>query len=85
MQNAKCERPIECFAFFILHLAFCIFYLPCGTPVIMGCSARDKETIMSCQKGKPIRKAKPGDFRCKDCGAVAKQKKKLCNPKKVKD
>jgi hypothetical protein len=48
-------------------------------------AARDKETIMSCQRDKPIRKAKPGDFRCKDCGAVAKKKKKLCNPKKVKD
>ncbi|HEX5471353.1 MAG TPA: hypothetical protein VFW73_05680 [Lacipirellulaceae bacterium] len=40
---------------------------------------------MSCQKDKPHRKAKPGDFRCKDCGAVSKRKKKLCNPKKVKD
>jgi hypothetical protein len=39
---------------------------------------------MSCQKGKPIRKAKPGDWRCKECGFVAAKKKKLCEPKKVK-
>ena len=39
---------------------------------------------MSCQKGKPIRKAKPGDWRCKECGFVAANKKKLCEPKKVK-
>jgi hypothetical protein len=48
-------------------------------------SLDDKETSMSCQRGKPIRKAKPGEFRCKDCGVVAKKKKKLCSPKKVKD
>jgi hypothetical protein len=41
-------------------------------------------TSMSCQKGKPIRKAKPGDFRCKECGFVSASKKKLCEPKKVK-
>jgi hypothetical protein len=39
---------------------------------------------MSCQKGKPIRKAKPGDWRCKECGFVTAKKKKLCEPKKVK-
>jgi hypothetical protein len=39
---------------------------------------------MSCQKGKPIRKAKPGDYRCKECGFVTAKKKKLCKPKKVK-
>lgn len=39
---------------------------------------------MSCQKGKPIRKAKPGDYRCKDCAVVAAKKKQLCKPKKVK-
>jgi hypothetical protein len=48
-------------------------------------SIRDKERPMSCQKGKPIRKAQPGEFRCRECGVVAKKKKKLCNPKKVKD
>jgi hypothetical protein len=52
--------------------------------VIIERSARDKETTMSCSKDKPRRKAKPGDFRCKDCGVVAKKKKNLCNPKKVK-
>jgi hypothetical protein len=40
---------------------------------------------MSCQKGKPIRTAKPGDYRCKECGVVSKKKKKLCWPKKVKE
>jgi hypothetical protein len=39
---------------------------------------------MGCLKGSPIRKAKPGDFRCKDCGVVAAKKNKLCRPKKVK-
>ena len=39
---------------------------------------------VSCQKGKPIRKAKPGDFRCKECGFVSAKKSKLCEPKKVK-
>jgi hypothetical protein len=42
------------------------------------------EADMSCQKGKPIREAKPGDFRCKECGFVSAKKKKLCKPKKVK-
>jgi len=37
-----------------------------------------------CQKHKPIREAKPGDYRCKKCGVVAKKAKKLCKPKKVK-
>jgi hypothetical protein len=39
---------------------------------------------MGCQRGKPIRKAKIGDFRCKDCGAIAGKKKKLCRPKRIK-
>jgi hypothetical protein len=39
---------------------------------------------MGCQKGKPIRKAKPGDYRCKECGFVTSKKKILCEPKKVK-
>jgi hypothetical protein len=43
-----------------------------------------QELRMSCQRGKPIRKAKPGDYRCKDCGVVSAKKKKLCRPKKVK-
>ena len=42
------------------------------------------ESTMSCQRGKPIREAKPGDYRCKDCGFVSAKKKKLCKPKKVK-
>ncbi len=39
---------------------------------------------VSCQKGKPIRKAKPGDWRCKECGFVTAKKGKICEPKKVK-
>jgi len=39
---------------------------------------------MGCLKGQPIRTPKPGEFRCKDCGAVAAKKKNLCKPKKVK-
>jgi hypothetical protein len=52
--------------------------------VIIGHSAADKENTMSCSKDKPRRQAKLGDFRCKDCGVVAKKKTNLCNPKKVK-
>ena len=48
-------------------------------------TAHGKEKMMSCSKDKPIRKAKPGEFRCKECGVVAKKKKSLCNPKKVKE
>jgi hypothetical protein len=44
----------------------------------------NRTTTMSCQKGKPIRKARPGDWRCKECGFVSDKKKKLCEPKKVK-
>jgi hypothetical protein len=43
-----------------------------------------RDTAVNCQKGKPIRKAKPGDFRCKECGFVSAKKKKLCEPKRVK-
>jgi hypothetical protein len=39
---------------------------------------------MGCLKDEPRRDPKPGDFRCKDCGAVAAKKKLLCRPKKVK-
>ncbi len=41
--------------------------------------------IMGCLKGKSEAKAKPGRFRCKACGAVAKQKGHLCKPKKIKE
>ncbi len=37
-----------------------------------------------CLKGKKEAKAKPGNFRCKKCGAVSKKKKRLCDPKKIK-
>ena len=41
---------------------------------------------MSCKKGQSKVKPKPGRFRCKECGSVAKKKKKkdLCEPKKIK-
>lgn len=40
---------------------------------------------MGCLKGKDEAKAKAGRFRCKACGAVAKQAGHLCKPKKIKD
>ena len=53
--------------------------------VVGGTDERTRrDSAVSCQKGKPIRKAKPGDFRCKECGFVAAKKKKLCEPKEVK-
>ena len=39
---------------------------------------------MSCRKGKPKEKPKLGRYRCKDCGAVVKKKRDVCEPKKVK-
>ncbi len=42
---------------------------------------------MSCKMGESKVKSKPGRYRCKDCGVVAKkkQKKDLCEPKKIKE
>ncbi len=40
---------------------------------------------MGCLKGKDSAKKKPGRFECKVCGAVAKKKKKVCKPKKLKE
>ena len=39
---------------------------------------------MSCIKGKTKTKSKPGRFQCTDCGAVAKKKNGVCEPKKVR-
>jgi hypothetical protein len=39
---------------------------------------------MSCQKGKSKTKLKQGKYRCTECGAVVKQKKDVCEPKKIK-
>jgi len=39
---------------------------------------------MSCKKEKPKVKPKRGRFKCDDCGAVAKSKKNVCEPKKIK-
>jgi hypothetical protein len=57
---------------------------PCDIVEFGERDARFGKCAMSCQKGKPIRKAKPGDYRCKDCGFVTTKKKKVCKPKKVK-
>lgn len=40
---------------------------------------------MSCKKGKSTHKEKPGNFKCKKCGAVVKKKGKVCKPSKIKD
>ena len=37
-----------------------------------------------CLKGKKEAKNKPGNFRCKKCGAISKKKSRLCEPKKIK-
>ena len=37
-----------------------------------------------CLKGKKQAKDKPGNFRCKNCGAISKKKSRLCEPKKIK-
>ena len=39
---------------------------------------------MSCNKGTTNVKLKPGRFKCTDCGAVAKKRKGVCEPKKVR-
>jgi hypothetical protein len=41
---------------------------------------------MGCKKprNKPVPKAKPGRFKCDDCGAVVKKKDQACSPKKIK-
>jgi hypothetical protein len=37
-----------------------------------------------CLSGKKEAKAKPGRYKCKNCGAVSKKKKRICEPKKIK-
>jgi len=39
---------------------------------------------MGCRKGESNAKAKSGRYSCRDCGAAAKKKNKLCDPKKIK-
>lgn len=46
--------------------------------------ARTKGARMGCLKGKDKNKPKPGRYKCKKCDAVAKKKKDLCKPKKLK-
>ncbi len=40
---------------------------------------------MSCLKGKKEAKEKPGNYRCKKCGALSKKKKELCKSEKIKE
>jgi hypothetical protein len=46
---------------------------------------RDRLAVVSCKKGKSVAKPKTGRYTCKDCGAVAKKKSEVCDPKKIKD
>jgi len=39
---------------------------------------------MGCRKGASEHKPKPGRYRCGKCGAVSKQKKHVCQPKRIK-
>jgi transcription initiation factor TFIIIB Brf1 subunit/transcription initiation factor TFIIB len=39
---------------------------------------------MKCKEGKSTARLKPGRYRCKDCGAVVKKKKEVCEPEKTK-
>jgi hypothetical protein len=40
---------------------------------------------MSCDKQKKTdSKPKAGRYECKNCGAVVKKKKRVCDPKKIK-
>lgn len=39
---------------------------------------------MGCRKGKSEAKEKPGNYRCKKCGAVTEKKGHVCKPKKIK-
>ncbi|MDZ8120389.1 hypothetical protein [Pontiella agarivorans] len=40
---------------------------------------------MGCKKGKSTHKKKKDHFECKKCGAVVKNKGKVCKPKRLKD
>jgi hypothetical protein len=40
---------------------------------------------MDCLNGKSEHKAKPGRYRCRQCGAVSKKKGHVCEPKKIKE
>jgi len=41
--------------------------------------------VTECRKGKHGKKGKPGRYQCKQCGAVSKKKRHVCQPKKIKD
>ena len=41
-------------------------------------------TTVACLKGRKEAKKQKGNFRCKNCGAVTRKKKRLCKPKKIK-
>jgi hypothetical protein len=42
------------------------------------------EVAEMCLKGKKTAPEKPGNFKCKKCGATSKKKGDLCEPKKIK-
>jgi len=39
---------------------------------------------MGCSRGKRKAKNKPGNYRCRKCGAVCRKKKRLCKPVKIR-
>lgn len=39
---------------------------------------------MDCLRGEKKAKSKPGNYRCKKCGATSKKKDDICRPKKIK-
>jgi len=43
-----------------------------------------REASIMCLKGRKQAKDKPGNFHCKNCGAISKKKSRLCKPKKIK-
>jgi hypothetical protein len=40
---------------------------------------------MGCLKGRKKAKEKPGNFKCRKCGAVNSSRKNLCKAKKIKE
>ncbi len=48
------------------------------------CDGSHQRGWIMCMKGEKQAKGKPGNFRCKKCGATARKKGKLCKPKKIK-
>jgi len=51
---------------------------------LMRSYSKDGIAIMGCKKKKSSTKTKAARFKCEDCGAVAKAKDDVCDPKKIK-